>query len=361
MTVPPVEEAPTEEVEYVNRPHWWAEIGDLPDSILAQVTPDQAGDAIEFASFVIGQLAGGLYRPVACVTEIYDTRSTLSAGFEPYPVLYNGSFFNCNGCSTCQCTCQGCGITHRTRLRGYPVRQICSVWADGVALEPNQYVLLDNGVLGLINGVPCNIECLVVRYYYGTGVPAGGRAAVLRLAEELLIASIGGDCKLPKRVTSVSRQGLSWTLLDPQDFLKDGRTGIYEIDLLLRALNPAGALRRARVFSPDIPNGNVVRSAMGDPPFSAAVESGMSIPSWETTHAYTNSPKVMKFVLAGVPTYTVFNGTMSVHNPWLTADGVTASLALTQEVQDAMQDKMGFEVYDATNDRRIDSGWLRLV
>ena len=48
---------------------------------------------------------------------------------------------------------------------------------------------------------------------------------------------------------------MSWTLLDPQDFLDKGRTGIYQVDLFLRTVNPDGARLRARVFSPDIPRG----------------------------------------------------------------------------------------------------------
>jgi hypothetical protein len=361
VTVPDVEETPEEDVEYINRPHWWAEIGDLPSTLLSQVTVDAAADAIETASFIIGQLAGGLYRPINCVTEIYDTRVVLGQGSQPYPVFYNGQVFNCNGCSTCTCECAGCGITHRTRLRGTPVREVCGVWADGVPLEPNQYVLLDNAVLGFINGAPCDVHCLVARYYYGTGIPAGGRNAVLKLAEQLLISSMGGECKLPTRVTSISRQGLSWTLLDPQDFLKDGRTGIYEIDLLLRALNPAGALRRARVFNPDVPNGSVTQSAIGEPPFSSDVTTGMSIPSWEPTRAYTNSPKIMKAVFSGTPTYTVFDNTQYVYNPWLTADGVTAMLEIPAEIRDQLHDQTGYAVYNGITDNPIDQGWLRLV
>jgi hypothetical protein len=50
------------------------------------------------------------------------------------------------------------------------------------------------------------------------------------LAEEYLKAYQGKSGALPERVTSVSRQGASWTILDPQDFLKDGLTGIGPID-----------------------------------------------------------------------------------------------------------------------------------
>ena len=75
--------------------------------------------------------------------------------------------------------------------------------------------------------------------------------AVDVLANELLLAdSNSPDCRIPERVQSVSRQGVSWTMIDPQDFLDKGRTGIYEVDMLIRAVNPSGAKRRVRVFSP---------------------------------------------------------------------------------------------------------------
>jgi hypothetical protein len=61
------------------------------------------------------------------------------------------------------------------------------------------------------------------------------------------------DCALPQRVTSISRQGVSYTLLDSQDFIDDLRTGVYAVDLFLKSSNPDKARRRSRVFSPDSP------------------------------------------------------------------------------------------------------------
>jgi hypothetical protein len=61
------------------------------------------------------------------------------------------------------------------------------------------------------------------------------------------------DCALPQRVTSISRQGVSYTLLDSQDFIDDVRTGLYAVDLFLKTSNPDKARARARVFTPDVP------------------------------------------------------------------------------------------------------------
>ena len=61
------------------------------------------------------------------------------------------------------------------------------------------------------------------------------------------------DCALPQRVTSISRQGVSYTLLDSQDFIEEMRTGLYAVDLFLKTVNPDKARAKARVFSPDVP------------------------------------------------------------------------------------------------------------
>jgi hypothetical protein len=61
------------------------------------------------------------------------------------------------------------------------------------------------------------------------------------------------DCALPQRVTSISRQGVSYTLLDSQDFIDDVRTGLYAVDLFLKTVNPDKARAKSRVFSPDVP------------------------------------------------------------------------------------------------------------
>jgi hypothetical protein len=78
----------------------------------------------------------------------------------------------------------------------------------------------------------CGADGSIIRVHYKTSnnLPPGADRAVLRLADEYLKSYKGEKCSLPERVTSVSRQGASWTILDPQDFLQDGLTGIGPID-----------------------------------------------------------------------------------------------------------------------------------
>jgi hypothetical protein len=97
-------------------------------------------------------------------------------------------------------------------------------------------------------------DTTLVTYGYGVAAPAGGVNAVVQLAVEIMKwQTQDNSCRLPKRVTSITRQGVSLAVIDPMRFLDKGRTGVYEIDLWLAAVNPQGRQRRGRVWSPDIP------------------------------------------------------------------------------------------------------------
>lgn len=153
------------------------------------------------------------------------------------------------------------GLTKTTiPLRGRPVVSVDLVrattdFASGTTdiriISPDDYFLTDHGVLNFRTGLMDDIE---VTYRYGSVPPMAGRMAARTLAKQFALLWEGSDeCSLPDRVTSISRQGLTYTILDSQDFIADLRTGVYEVDLFLKTANPDRALRKARVFSPDRP------------------------------------------------------------------------------------------------------------
>lgn len=93
----------------------------------------------------------------------------------------------------------------------------------------------------------CNCREDAVRVYYQTkdNLPPGTQGKVMWLAEQYLLALTGQACALPERVTSITRQGVSWTMLDPMDFLGAGLTGIGRIDTWLstvRREHPSAAM-----------------------------------------------------------------------------------------------------------------------
>jgi hypothetical protein len=114
--------------------------------------------------------------------------------------------------------------------------------------------LVDHSTIHIKAGTPwtpCNTE---VTYSYGTPVPLAGKMAARKLAIEFARLWSGDEnCELPQRVTSVSRQGVSYTILDNQEFIDELRTGLYEIDLFLKVTNPDNARRKSKVFSVDTP------------------------------------------------------------------------------------------------------------
>ena len=129
-------------------------------------------------------------------------------------------------------------------------------------LPSGNYRLLSSP--GFVQGIAAGDEFRVldedgtfeVTFVYGTPPPPAGREAAADLACELLKGWTGGECNLPRRLTSITRQGVTMALLDPFQFLNEGKVGVYTVDLFLKTYNPGGLHRRAAVMSPDIRRSN---------------------------------------------------------------------------------------------------------
>lgn len=169
-----------------------------------------------------------------------------------------------------QCQCEGdnceCSPSDRIRLRA-PVQEVFEVWDNGTLLDPAAYRVDDYRWLVRVDGrrwpdcsnfdAPANGEgSFVVRFGYGPPPPVAGVLAVEEFACELLKAYEGRTCALPQRVTSIARQGVSFAMLDPMDFLDSGKTGIYGVDVFLASVNPKRLQSRGRVFRADAPPGS---------------------------------------------------------------------------------------------------------
>lgn len=159
------------------------------------------------------------------------------------PALLSGEMYNLP---------RGSEGQRNLRLRHTPVRSIASVEYLGRVLDPSEYSLRNNSYLVRSKALPWVLNPyneLSVTYTYGTPPPAAGRRAAIRLANELILWDKGsGLCALPERISSVSRQGVSYTVMDPQEFISNGKVGIYEIDLFLASVNPSKAKKRPKIF-----------------------------------------------------------------------------------------------------------------
>lgn len=240
----------------------WTNVEDLGS---AYADSDYAYDAVKTASYLLWGMSGRKYSGTTTVTEryvsVYDPYLRAGASIMTYsPTLIQGEVKNLRiGGSGLygddDYLGDGTSSNTRIRLRGRKVVKIHTVRdIDGNIIDPSQYYLVEHSTLLAAPGAtwtPSNVE---VTYTYGTPPPTAGKNAARMLAIELVKLYEGDDtCALPQRVTSISRQGISYTVLDNQDFIDDLRTGLYAVDLFLKTSNPDKARARARVFSPDVP------------------------------------------------------------------------------------------------------------
>lgn len=197
--------------------------------------------AVEFASFILYKLSGEKYNGIQTTTEVYTADVSMSSTTSP--ALIYGNMYNLPKLTDGQ---------RELRLRHTPVRSVSSVSYMGRELDPSEYTLRNSSYLVQKNALPWilnPIQELTVTYSYGTPPPSAGRRAAIRLANEIILFEKGSSmCALPERISSVSRQGVSYTIMDPQEFISNGKVGIYEIDLFLAAVNPVKAKKRPKVF-----------------------------------------------------------------------------------------------------------------
>lgn len=103
---------------------------------------------------------------------------------------------------------------------------------------------------------PLGAEHMRLTYRYGSTVTRGARSTLLYYARQLYLAGPCGDinlCQLPERVTSINREGVSLTTVDPQTFLDRGLTGLIRVDEWLASYAARKVLRASAVYSHDSP------------------------------------------------------------------------------------------------------------
>lgn len=166
--------------------------------------------------------------------------------------------------ATCgSCGGGGCSCTFVPELLlPAPVVRVTEVRVDGAVLVTGAYRLDDGHRLVRLDGSdwPCCNDLLrtdaqtgtwSVTAVFGQEVPAIGQLAVGELACDLLRALRGEDCRLPRGITQLARQGVTITIPDVTDRLNDGLTGLYTTDLFIRTVNPGRVAARARTYSVD--------------------------------------------------------------------------------------------------------------
>lgn len=234
----------------------WAEIGDLC-SPCDDYSTDAAimSDALQVASDILFELTGRRWsgeceetvRPQQCPTE-----RCLWASAEPSSVGWARRW--------------GCHSTRSVRLPSYPVVAISEVLLDGDVVSASDYRLDERRLLVSVDEDvrwPCcqNVndpttedDTFSVTYTYGYDPPLGGVKAAATLACQLYLAcnpeEAGGECRLPQRVQTITREGITMAVLDPFTVFTDGMTGLAEVDLWINSVRYGAKNRRAKVFVP---------------------------------------------------------------------------------------------------------------
>lgn len=227
----------------------WADVEDLLDP-----TDPYAVTALETASWILYQLTGEKYQGIITTTEAY---GGVPFGANIEPAVVNGKMYNLptSGNKSSLGSWIGYGLNKlKLHLKHGPVRKVLEVVELGAVVPQSSYTLRDNSFIKKKNNLPWimnDFTELLVTYEYGAKPPKAGKQAAIRLANEFLLFESNDDrCALPAAVTSIQRQGVSVTVLDPQEFLMQGRTGIYEVDLFIRTANPKKALKKSKLYVP---------------------------------------------------------------------------------------------------------------
>jgi hypothetical protein len=242
----------------------WATEADLPDTCADNeaIQPETITDAMMFASEILYDLTKrkypgvctDTYHPVCglgcwspCCTSYRPILPT-EHGYPVIPTLYYGRILNSRPCHE--------GIL----LPGFPVVAITKVTIAGVDLDAADYKLYDRRLLRRVDGSlwPCGcdydvIDDFTIEYTWGRNPTPGLVRAAALLGWEFALAwtpQCVGQCQLPARVQTVTRQGVTYAVIDPLTLFKDGMTGIAAVDLLVQAHNRGESHRRATVAVP---------------------------------------------------------------------------------------------------------------
>lgn len=227
--------------------------------------------AVAVATEVLWSLSGRQFgtcdvvvRPCRTQDAIYGPLPQIGHGYTPY-LDRSGAFWH-NICGHPRNGC-GCGPMEQIDLAPMiPAIAVSGVTIDGAPVDPAAYeiqarrylVRLDGGRWPSCQDLTADLTeegSFGLTLRFGNEVPLAGRRAVGELAHELLKASNPGtgECRLPSRISSVTRQGVTMTMLDPMAFLDGGKTGLYLVDLWLGSVNPNRLASRPSAWSPDRP------------------------------------------------------------------------------------------------------------
>ena len=227
-------------------------------------TPDQRDTFEAMAAQYLWNWTGQVFG--LCPVKVRPCRASCTEPARWGPALIGGKWFNvsCGACALVygldQCSCPR--SVEAIRLPG-PMHSVTEVLLGGVVMAPADYALTSGWTLIRRDGgrwPVCQDMSLPVTepgtwqvtYLRGIRVPVGGQVAAGVLAIELAKAACGdASCQLPRRVQSITRQGVTVAMIDSFEDVDKGRTGVWLIDSWVASVTRRP--RSGRVASVDIP------------------------------------------------------------------------------------------------------------
>src|SRR5262245_8952130 len=177
-------------------------------------------------------------------------------GFAPQ-INSAGVWVNSCGCRSASCSCQMlCEV-----VLPPPIGVLYEVRVDGTVVDPADYTVYSNRLVWANPTLDCpwpacqdlrlpdtEVGTFSVTYLNAYPVDGLGAYAVGILTYEYSQACMGNTCRLPSGVTSVSRQGVSFTV--EAGAFPNGFTGIREVDAFIALWNPNAQQQATRVWAP---------------------------------------------------------------------------------------------------------------
>lgn len=133
----------------------------------------------------------------------------------------------------------------------YPVRSITYVEIEGVVIDATTYHVEDYRWLVRHDDVAWP-RVMTIALTFGTPPPPLGELAAKRLGCELALACNNDvQCKIPRNVQSVVRQGITYAMKDLVSLVTSGSSGIWEVDMLVTTYNPGRLTEQPGIVTPD--------------------------------------------------------------------------------------------------------------
>lgn len=153
-----------------------------------------------------------------------------------------------------ECSCCRLPLAHGP-IRGTPTVTVAGSAFTAFLVSGSSLIRNDGSCWP--SGDGCAEAPIVVAYTAGIAPPPGTSLAMGELACELARAFRGEPCRLPSRVTSLVRQGVSMDFGDPAVFLGEGLLGLPLCDTWIRSGNRNKLPGRSAVLDPLAPQREV--------------------------------------------------------------------------------------------------------